>query len=124
MWVMFGSRPGFVQADRRLSDPGHASESRCRRHRHRAAHAGAAEAAVTIWILCQILLVIVLGVVEGRRVENLGRNLAVTGLREALLERRARRFRGAPLLGRGDIDAGAVLRADIVALAHALGRIV
>ena len=40
----------------------------------RAAHAGAAEAAVTHRVLRQVLLVVVLGVVERRRVEDLGRD--------------------------------------------------
>src|SRR5688572_20467943 len=122
MQVMFRWGPGSVQEDRRLSDPCHALESRCR-HTYRTAHAGAAEAAITIWILCQILLVMILGVVERRSLDDLGRDLAIAGLVEALLEGLARLLRGAALLRRGDVDAGAVLRADVVALAHALGRI-
>jgi hypothetical protein len=50
--------------------------------------------------------------------------LAVAGTRELLLKHVARRERGVALrLGR-PVDAGAVLRADVVALAHALRRVV
>src|SRR5476649_1539971 len=90
----------------------------------RAAHAGAAQAAIAVGVLGEILLVITLGVVELRRVEDLGRDLAHAAARELLLEDRARGLRLALLLGRESIDAGAILRTDIVALAHALGRIV
>src|SRR5207245_933407 len=51
----------------------------------RTGDAGAAETAVAAWILGEILLVIVLGVVELWRVENLGRDRAVARLREQAL---------------------------------------
>src|ERR1700722_9569905 len=41
-----------------------------------ASHAGAAEAAIAVRILRQILLVVILGEVEGRRVADLGRDRA------------------------------------------------
>src|SRR5205814_898981 len=90
----------------------------------RAAHAGAAEAAIAGRVLRQILLMVVLGEVERRRIDNLGRHRAVAALGQGGLERRLRCRRGGALRGAGDIDAGAILRADVVALAHALGRIV
>src|SRR5471032_618412 len=90
----------------------------------RAAHAGSTQAAIATGVLGEILLVITLSVVEHRRVEDLGRDLAHAAAREFLLEDRLRGLGLALLLGREGVNAGAILRADIVALAHALGRIV
>src|SRR5687768_9387577 len=86
----------------------------------RAGHARAAVTAVAPRILREVLLVIVLGVVELRRVEDLGRDLLEARLRELFLVRVARGFRELALLGRVHVDARAVLGADVVALAHAL----
>src|SRR6185503_1370602 len=91
----------------------------------RAAHAGAAEAAIAVRVLGEILLMIILGVVERRRIEDLGRDPVVHAVPlELLLEHRARGLGRLLLLGREGIDAGAILRADIVALSHALSRVV
>src|SRR5206468_3094637 len=90
----------------------------------RAGDAGAAEPAITERVLRQILLVIILGEVEGRGVPYLGGDLAVTGRAQLLLKAVARGFRGAALLRRVGVDRRAVLRADIVALPHALARVV
>src|SRR5580704_294269 len=90
----------------------------------RAAHAGAAKSAITVRILRQVLLVIVLGEIERRRIADLGgdrphplgfERLGIGGLRG---------LRRGALLRREYVDAGTVLRADVVALTHALGRIV
>src|SRR5262245_49894140 len=89
-----------------------------------AGHAGAAETAVAVGILREILLVVVLGVVELRRRQNLGRDRPVAGLRERPLVLVARSLRGGALRLVVEIDPGAILRADVVALAHALRRIV
>src|SRR5689334_17431131 len=106
-----------------MSGPGRLL-SRLHADADRAAHAGAAEAAVAAGILGEILLVIVLGVVERRRIEDLGGDGAKTLLAELALEHGARGLGLGLLVGRESVDAGAVLRADIVALAHALRRIV
>src|SRR5215211_6229675 len=63
-------------------------------------HPGPADSAVATRVLRQILLVVVLGVAV------------------------ARRERGVALSVGGQVDRRAVLRPDVVALAHALGRIV
>src|SRR3954451_1560148 len=90
----------------------------------RAAHAGPAQAAVAVGDLRQVLLVVVLGVVELAKGRDLGRDLAVAGLAQALGERGLRRLRGRAL-GLGAVEDGrAVLGAHVVALAHALGRVV
>src|SRR5882724_11592022 len=89
----------------------------------RAGHAGSTEAAVSAWVLRQVLLVVVLRVVEGRLRGDLGRDRAVTGLAERGLERLARLLRGLTLRRRRGVDRAAVLRADVVPLAHALGRV-
>src|SRR6478736_5982696 len=66
----------------------------------RAGHAGTAEPAIAERVLGEILLVIVLGEIEFRRLGGL------------------------LLLRREGVDAGTVLRADVVALPHALRRVV
>src|SRR3546814_1428445 len=70
-----------------------------------------------------ILLVILLGVIEGRRVEDFGGDLAPPGRCQGRLVQVARAFGGLTLGRRSDVDARTVLGADVVALAHALGRI-
>src|SRR5438876_414047 len=90
----------------------------------RAAHAGAAQPAIAHRILGEVLLMIVLGEVERRRVENFGRDRVETPGLQRLVVPRLRRLGGLALGGGEGIDAGAVLRAGIVALAHALGGIV
>src|SRR5204862_5540 len=57
-------------------------------------------------------------------VEDLGGDPAEARLRQHALIGVARRFRERPLLGRGDVDSRAVLRADVVPLAHPLRRVV
>src|SRR5439155_1196347 len=80
--------------------------------------------AVAARVLVQVLLVVVLGVVELRRRPDLGGDRAVARPAELGLElvpdpgRRGRLLRG-----RG-VDRRPVLGADVVALAHALGRVV
>src|SRR5262249_55974189 len=90
----------------------------------RTRHAGAAVAAVAPGVLAQVLLVIALGVVELGRIQDLGGDAAVPGRAQRTLITVARSLGDAALLGREDVDAGAVLRADVVALAHALRGIV
>src|SRR5882757_4180477 len=66
-----------MQRRRDRSDPAATSKlsagsRRCRADADRTAHAGAAEAAIAERILGEILLVVVLGVIERRRVEDFG----------------------------------------------------
>src|SRR5579872_1731510 len=91
---------------------------------NRAAHAGAAEAAVAVRILREVLLMIVLGVVELGCRDDLGRNRAVPGFRDRALILVARTFRGVLLLLVEVVDARSILRADVVPLPHPLRRIV
>ena len=84
----------------------------------RAAHAGAAETAVAVGILRQVLLVIILGVIELRRGHDLGGDGAKPGGRQLLLERIARGFGRTLLRVVRIVDAGTILRADVVALAR------
>src|SRR5258708_502596 len=67
----------------------------CGRNRDadRAAHARAAEPAIAHRVLGEVLLVVVLGEVEGGRVENLGGNRSETPRRERLGIRRLAGFR-------------------------------
>src|SRR5262245_37152245 len=90
----------------------------------RTAHAGAAETAIAHRILRQVLLVIVLGEIERRRVDDLGGDRTKAAALELLLVHRLRRLGGFALGVVIDIDAGAILRTNVVTLAHALGRIV
>src|ERR1700742_3679137 len=83
----------------------------------------AAEAAIAEGILRQVLLVIVLGEIELGRIDDLGGDGAVALLLQLGLVHRLRSL-GLLLLGRERIDAGAILGGDIVALTHALCRVV
>src|SRR5580658_5436577 len=87
----------------------------------RAAHAGAAEAAIAVGIFRQILLVIALGEIERWGVADFGGDRPHPFGRERLGVGYFRRFGGGALLRRKRVDAGAVLGADVAALAHALG---
>src|SRR5579875_399862 len=96
----------------------------CRPRPDRARNPGAAEATIAAWILGKILLVVVLGEIEFGRVDDLGGDGAVTPLVELLLIDRLG-CQGRLFLFRGeDVDRGTVLRADVVALPHALRRVV
>src|ERR1700747_998733 len=85
--------------------------SSLRRLRHligdadRAAHAGAAQAAIAHRVLRQILLVVVLGKIERRRIEDFGGDRIEVPRFELLLVHRFRRLRGATLLGGERVDA-------------------
>src|SRR5689334_10553032 len=92
------------------SSPAYAAVSGCSLDldANRAAHAGAAEAAVAVRILRQVLLVIVLGVVELGRGTDLGRNRAVAGFGDRPLIVVARPFGGFFLLLVEIVDPGSV----------------
>src|SRR3954453_6545652 len=117
--VWSGTRPADDPRSlclRRLLDPG--------RNADRTAHAGAAQTAISHRVLRQVLLVVVLGKIERRRIDDLGGDGIEAARLELLVVHRLRRLRGFALLGRERIDAGAILRADVVALAHALRGVV
>ena len=64
----------------------------------RTADAGPAQAAVAAWVFGQVLLVIVLGVIEGVERRNLSRDFAMAGRAQLLLVRRERATRDILLL--------------------------
>src|SRR6185436_11873006 len=86
--------------------------------------AGAAESAVAVRVLREVLLVVVLREVELRRGQDLGGDGAVARLRERALVLVARALRGGALLLAEIVDAGSILRPDVVPLPHALRRVV
>src|ERR1041385_6077558 len=90
----------------------------------RAGDAGAAQAAVAPRFLGQVLLVVVLREVELAGGHDLGRDRAVAGAGERGLVGVARLLGRPPLLVGADADHRAVLRAHVVALAHALRGVV
>src|SRR3972149_53384 len=90
----------------------------------RAADAGAAEAAVPAGILREVLLVIVLRVVELGGLADLARFRAVARPAERRLIRVARGEGRAQLLLAVAVDRRPVLGAHVVALPHALRRVV
>src|SRR5262245_38022807 len=94
------------------------------RHADRAADARAAETAVAAGVLPQVLLVVRLGVVEAAERLDLGRDLPLAGARQLGRVAVAGRLHGGALRPRREVDRGAVLGAVVVALAHALGRVV
>src|SRR3954454_19197367 len=85
---------------------------------YRAGHARAAEAAVAVGHLGEVLLVVVLGVVEVGGVDDLRADVAVAGVAELLLVGVARRLGGGALSIGVGVDARPVLGADVVALTH------
>src|SRR5262249_39903845 len=90
----------------------------------RALDAGAAQPAIAPRVLCEILLMIVLGVVELGRFHDLRRDRAITRRAQQALVRVGGAECGTALLVSVVVDAGAILRADVIALPHALGGIV
>src|SRR5665213_4516231 len=97
---------------------------RHRRHADRARNAGAAETTIALRVLGEILLVVVLGEVERRTVHDLRGDGAVTLGLQLLLIHRPGALGDLSLACVSDVDARPVLRADVVPLAHALGRVV
>src|ERR1043165_3004415 len=94
--------------------PASVAPSRCspgRLQPHGTAHAGAAEPAVAVRILRQVLLVVVLGVVELRRRKDFRRDRAVAALRQRALILVAGALRRRALRRIVEVDAGAILRA-------------
>ena len=66
---------------------------------------------------------VILGIIESRRVEDLGRDGTHAVPRQFLLEQCLRGIGLLLLIGGEGIDARTVLRSDIVALTHPLGRV-
>src|SRR5215210_6465599 len=90
----------------------------------RTAHAGPAEAAVSVWDLVEVLLVVALSVVERAGGRDLRGNRIIAGTPQGLLVGVAALLGGPALLVVGVVDRRAVLRAFVVALAHPLRRVV
>ena len=90
----------------------------------RTTDACAAHTAIAIGVFAQILLVVILGVIKCRRVDNLCRDVAISGGAQFVLEHIAAFFGRRFLRRIHTVNAGAILRADIVALSHALRRVV
>src|SRR5574341_2346039 len=88
------------------------------------AHAGAAKPAITAGILGEVLLVIVLGVIELGRGTDFRGDESITLRLQRLLEHLLRAGRRLRLGITICIDGRAVLAAGVVALAHALRRVV
>src|SRR5262245_39901042 len=103
---------------------GRGTTSRVGGHAHGAAHAGATETAVAPRVLAEILLMVVLGVIELGRGENLRGNPTESLRVQPFLIRIAGYFRGRSLCVAEIVDAGPVLGPNVVALPHPLGRIV
>src|SRR4029077_14561742 len=82
----------------------------------RTRHAGAAEATIAGRIFRQILLVIVLGEIELRSVDDLAGDRAVAFLLQLLLIHRLRCLGCLPLRSVEGVDAGAVLVTNLLAL--------
>src|SRR5262252_1945970 len=117
-----------TSGDRSAAAPPVSLEKTSRRHGvdrgpDRTAHAGAAEAAVSGRILGEILLMIILGKIEVRGGQDLCRDGTVPSRGERLLVHRLGSLCGRALRGRVHVDAGPVLGADVVALPHALSRV-
>src|SRR5580698_10448616 len=89
-----------------------------------AAHAGATEAAIAVRILRQILLMIILGEIERRRIADFRSDRPHSFGRKRLGIAFARRFGSGALRRRKHVDTGTVLGADVIALPHALRRVV
>src|SRR5690606_25747797 len=90
----------------------------------RTGHAGAADAAIALGVLRQILLMVVFSEVKGRRRQDLGGDRAAARAHQAVLVERLGGDSDFGLFGGVGIDARTVLRAVVIALTHALGRIV
>src|SRR5271166_4135956 len=89
----------------------------------RAGHAGSAEPAIAAGVLGEILLVVAFGEVERTRFGDLGSDRPVTSGGQRLSVSLRRTARSCELLGGGRVDRRTVLRSDVIALAHALGRV-
>src|SRR6267142_1228011 len=113
-WSIRSPRPASAWTSRR-SD---------RRDARWTGDAGPGDPAIPARVLRQVLLVVILGVIEGRLVGDLGRDRAESLLPQRGLERLSRLLGRRALLLAGRVDPAAVLRARVVALAHPLRGIV
>src|SRR5262245_57146365 len=116
---------GAIRRARLLAPQRHPASGRCPiKSPDRAAHAGTAKPAISARILREILLMVIFRIIEGARVENLGGDRIEAARLERTLVHCLALFGEFALLRREHINAGAILRADVVALTHALRRIV
>src|SRR5947209_5825716 len=97
---------------------------RRRRDAHGTADSGAAQPAIAAGVLGEVLLVVGLGVIERAGLRDLGRDLAVASAAQHGLVSGPRLVGGRALGLVAPEDRRAVLRADVVALAHPLGGVV
>ncbi len=86
-------------------------------------HARATKPTIAIRVFAQILLVVVLGIIKFRRADNFGCNGSITNFVQSSLKRLARRNRLLLLLGGICINPRAILCPHIIALCHALRRV-
>src|SRR5262245_47227174 len=114
----------FATSRRRPSGSSLRGLRRLARDPDRTANAGPTQAAIAHRVLRQILLVIVLGEVKRRRIEDFRGDRTEAPRLELALIVRFRGLGGFALCGGERVDARAVLRAYVIALAHALGRVV
>src|ERR671916_1476322 len=91
---------------------------------NRAAHAGPAQTAVSVGDLVEVLLVVALGVVERAGGRDLRGDRVEAGILKRLLVGVAGLLGGPTLLVVSVVNRRAVLRADVVALAHSLRWVV
>src|SRR6516225_4328442 len=103
--------------------PARARRLRLNLRADRTRDAGAAMAAIAVGVLGEILLVVVLGEIERAGRDDLGGDRPVAGLRQRLGVAVARGLGRLTLRLAHVIDRRTVLRADIIALAHALRRV-
>src|SRR5690606_26050057 len=92
--------------------------------RHRTGHSRPTESAIPTGILGEVLLMVVFGEVKWWSFDDFGSDLGIASRCQRRCVRGARSLGLPPLLGAEDVDPRAVLGAQIVALAHALSRIV
>src|SRR4051812_27229117 len=90
----------------------------------RTGHACPSEPTVAAWVFGQVLLMVILRIVELRSRQDLCRHGAVAGPSQLTLEGDLRPLRSLFLSVGVVVDARAVLRADVIALAHALRGVV
>src|SRR5690606_4417352 len=117
-------RPASNAADQRVRTRRGGGSGLAERQPDGAAHPGAADAAVAVGVLVQVLLVVVLRQPEVAERGDLGGDRAVAGGGEPLRVSLPRRLRGLALGVTGVVDRRAVLGADVVALTVPLGGVV
>lgn len=91
---------------------------------YHAANAGSTKTAVAVRVLCKVLLVVILGIVEGIERQYFGRDLGVACVRKTILVSLQRLLRQCSLRLITREDYRSILCADVISLAHSLGWVV